>query len=172
METDVRWLMPLVLSGMLLPLPVLAQSSIAIPVRPARGVVVAQSNRCIPLQVVDGYQNQTVVQKNVSGASALFVQSNWNTDFVVPANRSFRSFVGKVQATDGLGRSFELQMNLKYANGSVTQAYNASVPLKPNQSQTMTGYPQANMQPYQVNMVVGGVDAFNTNYVLTVSACE
>lgn len=153
-------------------MPLQAQPSVRIPVRPAQGAVVAQSGRCIPLQVVEGYQDQTVVQKNVSPASALFVQSNWNTDFIVPANRSFRSFVGKVQATDGLGRSFDLQMNLKYANGSVTQAYNATVPLKANQSQTMTGYPQTNMQPYQVNMVVGGVDALNTNYVLTVNACE
>jgi hypothetical protein len=153
-------------------IPVQAQAPIPIPVRPASSTVVAQSGRCIPLQVVEGYQDQTVVQKNVSPASALFVQSNWNTDFIVPPNRSFRSFVGKVQATDGLGRSFDLQMNLKYANGSVTQAYNATVPLKANQSQTMTGYPQTNMQPYQVNMVVGGVDALNTNYVLTVNACE
>jgi hypothetical protein len=131
---------------------------------------VGLTNQCIPLKVVDG--TGTSLRKKVSAATpGLVTRRNWNTDFAVPNNARFSRYVATLKALSGNGKNFKVQMNLKYPNGTVDETFNGSVLLASDQSDQFTGRPHVGAQPYQINMVVGGIDAFNTAYSLSVVGC-
>jgi hypothetical protein len=118
--------------------------------------------QCKPLQVVDG--TGTSVTKKVQ-------RKNWNTDFAVPNSASFSSYVATLKALAGNGKTFKVKMNLKYPNGTVDEAFSGDVLLAAGQSEQFTARPRVGSQPYQVNMVVGGLDAITIGYSLSVVGC-
>jgi hypothetical protein len=126
---------------------------------------------CTPLKVVGGIG--TSVTKAVSPpAPGLFSRNNWNTDFTVPNGANFSKYIANLNALSSTGRNFKVQMNLKYPNGTNGQEFDSWVLLAGGQSQQFTARPRVDMQPFQINMVVGGLDAMNTEYTLTVSGCN
>jgi hypothetical protein len=126
---------------------------------------------CTPLKVVGGVG--TSVTKAVSPpAPGLFSRNNWNTDFSVPNGATFTKYIADLKVLSSTGRNFKVQMNLKYPNGTVGQEFDSWVMLAGGQSQQFTARPRVDMQPFQINMVVGGLDAMNTEYTLTVSGCN
>lgn len=118
--------------------------------------------QCTPLKVVDG--TGTSVRKKVQ-------RRNSNTDFAVPNNARFSRYVATLKALAGNGKTFKVKMNLKYPNGTFDEAFSGSVLLASDQSDQFTGSPRVGSQPYQVNMVVGGLDALTTGYSLSVVGC-
>jgi hypothetical protein len=120
------------------------------------------SAQCKPLKVVDG--TGTSVRKKVE-------RKNWNTDFAVPNNARFSRYVATLKALAGNGKTFKVKMNLKYPDGTVDEAFSGSVLLAADQSDQFTASPRVGAQPYQVNMVVGGLDALTTGYSLSVVGC-
>lgn len=130
--------------------------------------LLAQAN-CRPLSVVGG--SGTSVTKTVTpGGAGPFFRDNWNTDFAVPADATFRRYVAKIQSTSA-NVTYQAGLNLKYSNGTVDQSFNGSVYLPSNLSKELTGLPRRNSQPYQVNVNLGGVDAVGSSYILTVLGC-
>jgi hypothetical protein len=128
------------------------------------------TNQCKPLKVVDG--TGTSVRKKVSAARpGLLSRTNWNTDFAVPNGAKFSRYIATLKALSGNGKTFKVRVNLKYPNGTVDEVFNGSVLLASDQSDQFTGRPRVGSQPYQVNVVVGGIDAFNTAYQLSVMGC-
>ncbi|MFQ3679482.1 MAG: hypothetical protein SNJ60_03100 [Pseudanabaenaceae cyanobacterium] len=131
---------------------------------------------CEPLPVVGG--TGTTQIKTVSMPSVPFlpflpfvsIQNNWNTDFVVPGGQPFRRF----RATNVPEQKvrYDIQVNLKYADGTHDQSFQQSVDLQPGQTFAVEAVPRANNVPFQVNVLVGGVEqAIDTTYRLTAYGC-
>lgn len=90
----------------------------------------------------------------------------------MPNGANFSKYIATLNALSSTGRNFKVQMNLKYPNGTIGQEFDSWVFLAGGQSQQFTARPRVDMQPFQINMVVGGLDAMNTEYTLTVSGCN
>lgn len=129
----------------------------------------ATAQMCVPLPVVGA--SGTTVNKSVSAPSTGVTGSNWNTDFVVRSNTSFRRYIATV--TPKNGGTYDLQMNLKYNNDTADQVYNqGSVALAERQPFRFSGVPRQGSNPYQVNVLVGGVSALGNSYTLSVVGCR
>ena len=89
----------------------------------------------------------------------------------MPNNAHFSRYVATLKALAGNGKTFKVKMNLKYPNGTVDEAFSGTVLLAADQSDQFTGSSRVGSQPYQVNMVVGGLDALTTGYSLSVVGC-
>ncbi|XHX76372.1 MAG: hypothetical protein RBJ76_18245 [Stenomitos frigidus ULC029] len=80
----------------------------------------ANAQTCTTLRVAGG--NTTVVEKSVSPPGTGITRDNWNTDFVVPSNLTFRRYVANVVPING--GEYTVQMNLKYGNDTADTVYN------------------------------------------------
>lgn len=128
----------------------------------------SQAN-CTPLPVVGG--SGTSVTKTVTpGGAGPFFRDNWNTDFAVPADASFRRYVAKIQSASA-NVTYQAALNLKYSNGTVDESFSGSVYLPSNLSKELTGLPRRDSQPFQVNVNLGGIDAVGSTYILSVLGC-
>jgi len=128
----------------------------------------ADTQTCTPLQAVG--ENATTVEKSVSPPGTGITRDNWNTDFVVPSDRSFRRYVATIFPLNG--GEYNIQMNLKYNNETADTVYNQVTGLPEKQSFSVTGSPRANANPYQVNLQVGGIPVIGNSYKISVSACS
>lgn len=128
----------------------------------------AQTQTCTPLRVVDS--DATEVEKTVSPVSFLVTNTNWNTDFVVPADSQFESFVATITSSEGT--TYDIFVNLKYNDDTVDQAYKAeNTTLTVGEPRQITVTPRTGEQPYQVNLLVGGIEAADNVYTASVSGC-
>ncbi len=128
----------------------------------------AHAQSCRLLHVVEG-KGAYSVQKKVSAASTPVSPSNWNTDFAVPGGQSFRRYTATVRAKNG--GKYSIQMNLKYANGTSDKVFDEKVSLKDNQVLNLSGAPRLNAEPYQVNVVVGGIPVTGNAYSVSAAGC-
>jgi hypothetical protein len=122
---------------------------------------------CIPLEVVDG--NGSQVQKRVSLPGALTSRSNWNTDFGIPGNQSFQRYIVTIKPLNQA--KYQVQMFLKYSNGTADKFYDQSVTLPVGQEFSIEGVPRLNTFPYQVNVSVGGLSALGNTYKVFAMGC-
>ena len=124
---------------------------------------------CAPLSIVGS--NQTEIEKKVSPPSFLFTQTNWNTDFVVPSESRFDRFIARVTSFEG--STYNIDVNLKYSDDTVDQAYSARQEnLAVNAPREITVYPRVGAQPYQINMFIGGAEADENVYTVSVRGCR
>lgn len=128
----------------------------------------ANAQSCRSLRVVEG-KGATSVAKKVSAASTPVSPSNWNTDFVVPSEQRFSRYTAPVRAKNG--GNYNIQMNLKYANRTSDKVYDSKVSLKDNEALNISGSPRLNADPYQINVVVGGIPVTGNAYTVAVSGC-
>lgn len=128
----------------------------------------ADAQSCRLLKVVEG-KGAYSVQKKVSAASTPVSPSNWNTDFVVPSGQRFRYYAATVRAKNK--GNYSIQMNLKYPNGTSDKVYDSKISLKDNEALNISGSPRLNAEPYQVNVVVGGIPVTGNAYTAAVSGC-
>ncbi|HIK18900.1 MAG TPA: hypothetical protein IGS53_26950 [Leptolyngbyaceae cyanobacterium M33_DOE_097] len=128
----------------------------------------ASAQTCTPLQAIG--DNTTTVEKSVSPPGTGITRDNWNTDFVVPSDRSFRRYVATIFPLNG--GEYNVQMNLKYNNETADTVYNQVAELPERQPFSVTGASRPNANPYQVNLQVGGVPVIGNAYRVSVSACS
>jgi hypothetical protein len=126
---------------------------------------------CAPFKVVGGAGNSVSKQVSQPNMTQL-VRSNWDTDFAVPTRESFKRFVVTLKSESSAKAPFQVQINLKYSDRTVDNAFDSKVELDPGKSKVITVMPRINNQPYQVNVNVGGTDAIGYGYNLSVSGCE
>lgn len=132
------------------------------------GAAPSSAQTCTPLRVVDS--GATEVEKTVSPLSFLVTNTNWNTDFIVPSDTQFNSFVATV--TSSQGTTYDVFVNLKYNDDTVDEAYraeNTNLPVGDPLEVTVT--PRTSEQPYQVNLFVGGLEAIDNVYSASVVGC-
>nr|WP_041237806.1 hypothetical protein [Gloeothece citriformis] len=138
----------------------------------------AKSETCIPLTVVRG-QGSTVT-KTVSpptipagplGALGVDItRNNWNTDWAVPSEENFKSFVATISSDKG--GSFDIKMYLKYSDQTTGEFYNTDgVQINPTQPLTIEATPRPDDEPYQVNLFIGGLNHIGNGYTASVVGC-
>lgn len=123
---------------------------------------------CRLLQAVGG---GTEVTKTVSPGGTLFTGDNWNTDFVVPTDRFYDRFEVRVMPQNDA--NYSMNFYLKYPNNTADKFFSReAIPLRRNQLVIARAKPRAlTLQPFQVNVFVGGTEAIGTVYTATVLAC-
>ncbi len=131
--------------------------------------------KCQLLEVIGG--QGTRQRKEVSIPSVpyipfipLGVRNNWNTDFAVPGGKPFRTFVATI--TPDRDVSYGIEYHLKYSNETSDKFFHKTVELKANKPFQITATPRPKDMPYQVNVLVGGLEkATGSNYTISVEAC-
>jgi hypothetical protein len=127
----------------------------------------AEARSCRALEVVGG--NGTVVEKKITPGGTLFTNDNWNTDFAVPSGANFNLYTATITVKDNA--NYAIKLFLKYSNNTLDKFYDQTIPLKKGKPLVITGEPRARESPYQINVLVGGIEAIGTEYSLTVSGC-
>lgn len=124
-----------------------------------------QSSHIQSLDVV-GYSG-TQVEKTVSFPGTLITQNNWNTDFAVPGDESFKEFVTTlVPQKNG---QYNVSVNLKYSDGTYDEVYKEQgLHLHKGEPLTVTATPRLSQIPYQVNVDVGGLSGLGDTYTVKV----
>lgn len=128
----------------------------------------AQAQTCTALRTVDGPGTQ--VQKKVSPPPAGVTRSNWNTDFAVPSGVRYSRYVATIVPQNQA--EYQVQLNLKYADDSSSKVYDRAVSLPRGRAFTIAGAPRVDANPYQVNVVVGGIRAVGNTYTVSVAGCR
>ncbi len=127
----------------------------------------ANARTCVPLQVVGG--SGTQVEKKITPGGTLLTNDNWNTDFAVPSGTNFNRYVAAITPKDNA--NYSIKFFLKYSNNTVDKYYDQTSALKKGKLLLISGEPRARESPYQINILVGGLEAIGTEYSLTVSGC-
>jgi hypothetical protein len=130
-------------------------------------VSAANARTCVPLKVVGG--SGTQVEKKITPGGTLLTNDNWNTDFAVPSGNNFNRYVAAITPKDTA--NYSIKFFLKYSNNTVDKYYDQTSQLKKGKLLLVSGEPRARESPYQINILVGGLEAIGTEYSLTVSGC-
>ncbi|MEM6447576.1 MAG: hypothetical protein AAF704_13590 [Cyanobacteria bacterium P01_D01_bin.123] len=129
----------------------------------------ARAQNCTPLQVVGG--SGTEVSKSVSPPSTIFSKNNWNTDFIVPQSQYFSTFVAEIEPQEA--GEYTIKMFLKYNNDTADKVYDrTAIPLTNSRPAVITGSARRDAQPYQINLLVGGIQASGEFYTASVRGCR
>lgn len=136
--------------------------------------VIAQPN-CQALEVIGGQGTKQTKEVSVPSVPyipfiPLGIRNNWNTDFAVPGGKPFRSFTATI--TPDRDVSYGIEFFLKYSNETADKFFHKTVELKANKPFTLTATPRINDIPFQVNVLVGGIErAIGSRYTLVVKGC-
>ncbi|MGL5806969.1 MAG: hypothetical protein ACRC2R_09105 [Xenococcaceae cyanobacterium] len=124
---------------------------------------------CSPLAVVDG--KGTEVEKSVSPPSTGITGSNWNTDFSVSGQIKFQSYV--VNIVPKKTGNYDVKTYLKYSNNTSDQIYNkTNIKLTAGEPLQIVAKSRQEKIPYQVNVLVGGLEAIGNSYTVSVQGCR
>lgn len=126
-----------------------------------------EARKCRPLEVVGG--SGTVVEKKITPGGTLLTNDNWNTDFAVQSGANFNLYIATITPKDNA--NYAIKLFLKYSNNTLDKFYDQTTPLKKGKPLVITGEPRSRESPYQINVLVGGIEAIGTEYALTVSGC-
>jgi hypothetical protein len=137
----------------------------------------AIAETCIPLRVLGG--EGALQRKEVSVPSVPFIpfvpfvriNNNWNTDFAVPGGRVFDYYIATITPEGNV--TYGMEMHLKYSNKTADKFFDRTENLREGQQFKIVASSRPNNAPYEVNVLVGGVDnALGTHYTLLVEACN
>ena len=143
-------------------------SGLATLTAPMTAPTMAQS--CTPLEVVGG--EGTDVTKIVSPIGTfIFINTNWDTDFAVPGNSSYTSFVVTMLPEEG--EVYDIDVYYKYSDGTADQVYSAAGAVLTEGEVLRIAEPdRVNDNPFQVNVRVGGTAAEGNRYTISVQGCR
>lgn len=130
---------------------------------------VSAQGRCTPLKVVGG--SGVEVRKKISQPiSVPGVNTNYNTDFIVPDGADYSSYVATITAENAA--HYSISMYLKYNNNTSREVYNSKdVYLALNKPFRIKGtVASGSKEPYQVNLLIRG--DLNNTYRASVSGCH
>lgn len=131
--------------------------------------VSAIAQTCEPLEVVG--EEGTEVTKTVSVPGFLLIDTNWNTDFIVPSNESYDYFVVNFLPQDG--ESYDVDVHLKYPDDSMDTAYSVRDSFFPEEELvTIEAASRFASDPYQINIRIGGLNAEGNTYTTSVMGCQ
>ncbi len=128
----------------------------------------AAAQQCRRLAVVGG--GGTTASKTISPGPTLFTKDSWNTDFDVTSTTSYRSFVATIVPKD-TGK-YSIKLYLKYGDGTSDMYFDkAELPLEKGKPLRIEAKRRPNANPYQVNVLVGGLVSIGNAYDLSVVGC-
>ncbi|MEO0645520.1 MAG: hypothetical protein AAFZ17_05100 [Cyanobacteria bacterium J06650_10] len=128
----------------------------------------ASAQTCTPLAVVAG-NGATEVSKTVTLPGLLFIDSNWDTDFVVDGPYDY--FVTSIISESG--NPYDIDVFLKYPDESYDVAYSTrEISLEEDEPFLITAESRLESDPYQINVRVGGLQSEGNSYTASVSGCR
>ncbi len=138
-----------------------------------------QAETCTPIPVVGGEGNtvtKTVSPPTVPAGPLGMVgvdvtRNNWNTDWAVPGDVSFRRYIVTLTSNDE--GSFEIRMYLKYSDQTSDEFFNnEAVRFQPDKPLKIEAQPVPEDEPYQVNLFVNGIESLGKTYTASVVGCR
>jgi hypothetical protein len=129
-----------------------------------------KAESCIPLSVIGGKGHE--VEKTVTiPAIPGFFAHNWNTDWAIPTDTKFKNYKAVVISdSDGI---FDVKMYLKYSDETSDPFYEQkNIELTANDPLNIKITGRRQEQPYQVNLLVGGMKASGYKYRASVYGCR
>ncbi len=170
----------------------LACVGVALQVQPslAQAKLIAQANQndppmpplpknCTPLPLVGGEGSEVTKTSSTPGfrvplpgpAPSVGVRNNWNTDWFVPSGQVFRKYRVVFMPRDS--RQFSVNATLKYPDNSIDQFYQEpGRQFTANKPLVIETSPRANLQPFQVNTNIGGLESVGSRYTVVVAGCR
>lgn len=138
-----------------------------------------QAETCTPIALVGGSGNS--VTKTVSpptipagplGMLGVDVtRNNWNTDWAVPGDVKFRSFIVTVNSNDS--GPFDVRMYLKYSDQTAGEFFNnQALQFQSDKPLKIVAEPRPEDEPYQVNLFVNGIESIGKTYTASVVGCK
>jgi len=129
----------------------------------------AQAQSCIPL-TIDGRDSNRVTN-TISPPGTLVSGDNWDTNWLIPAEKSFRRFFLTFIPRDSA--EYDVEVNLVYKDNTREQFYyQDSLHLITGQNLPVLIYPSSGQVPSQVSLVVGALQAIGSTYSASVLGCE
>lgn len=134
---------------------------------------------CQPISIVGGTGSEVTKTTTIPGLPIPLplpigvgarTRDNWNTDWVVPTNQTFRTFM--VVLMPRHNARYSISMYLKYGDDTADKFYDRTTQLPANEPLVIEAEPRLDFQPYQVNVRVGGVDSVGVRYTVAVAACH
>lgn len=131
----------------------------------------AAAQACSPLNVVGATGGETRVEKKVSPPATGVTESNWNTDFAIGNDPPYSYYLAVVTpSNDG---NYAIQLNLKYPDETADRIFDESAyTLTQGQPLQIEARPRPGVNPYQVNLQVGGVTALGNTYSVAAYGCR
>ncbi|NET33201.1 MAG: hypothetical protein F6K19_14475 [Cyanothece sp. SIO1E1] len=139
---------------------------------------------CVALPVVGG--EGTEVEKTPSAPNipipiplpgpiglGAAIRHNWNTDWAVPGGELFKTFV--VTLVPGETDDYNIEVYLKYPDETSDKVYDErKIDLTEGEHLVITAEPRSDLQPYQVNVEVGGFNEITdaNRYKASVAGCK
>ncbi|WP_373480424.1 hypothetical protein [Geminocystis sp.] len=134
----------------------------------------ALAETCIPLSLVGGEGSKvtkTVSQPTIPGPFGITItRNNWNTDWAIPGGINFNRFVTTITAPNG--GSFNLSLFLKYSDQTSEEVFNKqNVTIDPEKPLIIEKKSAPNDFPFQVNLLLGGIEQIGRTYTASVVGC-
>lgn len=151
------------------PAPAAEQKDVPLPPLPAN---------CRPLPLVGGQGSEVTKTASIPGvrvplpgpAPSVGVRNNWNTDWFVPSGKAFRKY--RVVFMPRNTAEYSVNMTLKYPDNSTDQFYQErGRQFTANKPLVIETSPRTNLQPFQVNTNIGGLQSVGSRYTVAVSGC-
>lgn len=133
---------------------------------------------CRPLPLVGGQSSEVTKTASIPGlrvplpgpAPSVGVRNNWNTDWFVPSGKAFRKY--RVVFMPRNNAEYSVNMTLKYPDNSNDQFYREpGRQFTANKPLVIETSPRVDLQPFQVNTNIGGLQSVGSRYTVAVSGC-
>lgn len=169
--------LPLLVSSTLL-LPVQIASAQAKPAEAKDAPLPPLPANCRLLPLVGGEGGVVTKTASVPGlrvplpgpAPSIGVRNNWNTDWFVPSGQPFRLY--RVTFMPHAETEYSVNMTLKYPDESLDQFHRDQRRLFPaNKPLVIETAPRTDLQPFQVNTNIGGLQSVGARYTVAVAGC-
>jgi hypothetical protein len=169
----------------------LVSVGVGIQVQPAFGEtrVIAQATNdppmpplpknCTPLPLVGDQGSEVTKTSSPPGfrvplpgpAPSVGVRNNWNTDWFVPSGQVFRTYRIVFMPRDS--RQFSVNATFKYPDNSIDQFYREpGRDFTANKPLIIESAPRNDLQPFQINTNIGGLETVGARYTVSAAGCR
>ncbi|MGK7910347.1 MAG: hypothetical protein AB4050_02530 [Synechococcus sp.] len=128
---------------------------------------------CTALPVIGGEGTEvtkTASPGRVPNLYLIWFAPNWNTDFEVLEEANYSRYYAAVLSED-IG-NYDIEMFLKYEDGTADLVHEEDrYPMSEQHLHVFSGEPRAEVQPYEVNLEIGGPGTVQDTYSLQVFGC-
>lgn len=135
-------------------------------------------SNCQPLPLVGGDGSEITKSASIPGvriplpgpAPSVGLRNNWNTDWFVPSGRLFKKYRVTFMPHDN--SEYSLNATLKYPDESIDQFYREQGrQFTANKPVILETTPRSDLQPFQVNTNIGGLQAIGARYTVAAAGC-
>lgn len=133
---------------------------------------------CKPLSLVGGDGSEVTKTASVPGlrvplpgpAPSVGIRNNWNTDWFVPSGQPFKLYRVTFMPHDDA--EYSVNMTFKYPDNTIDQFFREQRKrFQANSHLIVEAAPRIDLQPFQVNTNIGGLQSVGARYTVAVAGC-